>query len=380
VGIFSLLAWLKKEFRVAELIPIGVRAAALVVPVVACASIWYLLGYAERGDAFIDKILYENFARFTSSMADEPHKHSAFYLLGMLLLGLLPWTLCGAFALVRKRVRVSSLARVESWRSWWRSHSNVYQFSIVSAACIVLFFCIPSSKRSVYLLPAFPFFALLVERALRGIGESYRAIFVGVERVVIWGTLALLCAAVVMSFVPVAGIVLGLQSFWSALTVLKVGSVCVGSALLFGLLRSTLSEIRRGPIERLGITMIVSVVTLSFCVYDTIAWQLSPKNWIASSGFSAAVTEPRLGRWYSFGSEMYGASFYLKAPFTTAKPGAVPAGSLVMLEAKRIDEFTRTIASQSKELFRYHSGLEDTKKDIVVMQVEVPTTPVEGRS
>ena len=116
VGIFSLFAWLKKEFRVAELIPIAVRAAALVVPVVACASIWYLLGYAERGDAFIDKILYENFARFTSSMADEPHKHSAFYLLGMLLLGLLPWTLCGAFALVRKRVRVSSLARVESWR------------------------------------------------------------------------------------------------------------------------------------------------------------------------------------------------------------------------------------------------------------------------
>jgi hypothetical protein len=126
------------------------------------------------------------------------------------------------------------------------------------------------------------------------------------------------------------------------------------------------------PLERLAIAMVGAVVVVSFVVYDSIAWQLSPKSWVFKEQVSSQIAADPSTPMYSFGSEMYGVSFYLHRPFIRAVRGAVPAGSLAVLEAKRVDEFHREIASQTKELFRYYSGVENTKKSLVVLKVETP--------
>ena len=42
-------------------------------------------------------------------------------------------------------------------RDWWRSLDSVERFSWLAFGIILVFYCIPKSKRSVYLLPVYPF-------------------------------------------------------------------------------------------------------------------------------------------------------------------------------------------------------------------------------
>ena len=70
---------------------------------------------------------------------------------------------------------------------------------------------------------------------------------------------------------------------------------------------------------------------------------------------------------YSFGSESYAASFYLKKPFLGA--GAdLPQGSLVFVEEKNLGRFRDELKRDYKEVSRYSSGLEG-KKALVVIEV-----------
>lgn len=95
LAIFSLFEFLSEERSVKNIFAIGLRAVVISLPVIAVVSLWYVAGYLQRGDEFLDKIYYENFQRLTSSMADEPHKHAAPYMVLMLALGLLRGPLCG---------------------------------------------------------------------------------------------------------------------------------------------------------------------------------------------------------------------------------------------------------------------------------------------
>jgi 4-amino-4-deoxy-L-arabinose transferase-like glycosyltransferase len=370
IAIFSLFCWIKNELRVGAVFPIALRALALIAPVLCLSSMWYVLGYMQRGEAFIEKIMYENFQRFTSSMADEPHKHSVFYLIGMLLLGLLPWTLCGA-PLIWKISR-RTLPKLDAVRSWWRSLPDLYQFSFVCSLAIVFFFCIPSSKRSVYLLPAYPFVALVLERGLRRLESSLPVCFSVLEKAVMFIAGALVAIWWVLAHMPIRVVLPDTTAFWHTLGVIKVWSVVLAVALLLGPLRGVVKAMLAKPLERLAIVMVGAVVFVSFIVYDSIAWQLSPKSWVFTEKVSSHLAADRSTPMYSFGSDMYGVSFYLNRPFFRAVRGAVPAGSLAVVEAKRVDEFHREIASQTKELFRYYSGVEHAKKSLVVLKVETP--------
>jgi hypothetical protein len=303
-------------------------------------------------------------------MADEPHKHSVFYLIGMLLLGLLPWTLCGA-PLIWKISR-RTLPKLDAVRSWWRSLPDLYQFSFVCSLAIVFFFCIPSSKRSVYLLPAYPFVALVLERGLRRLESSLPVCFSVLEKAVMFIAGALVAIWWVLAHMPIRVVLPDTTAFWHTLGVIKVWSVVLAVALLLGPLRGVVKAMLAKPLERLAIVMVGAVVFVSFIVYDSIAWQLSPKSWVFTEKVSSHLAADRSTPMYSFGSDMYGVSFYLNRPFFRAVRGAVPAGSLAVVEAKRVDEFHREIASQTKELFRYYSGVEHAKKSLVVLKVETP--------
>lgn len=97
--------------------------------------------------------------------------------------------------------------------------------------------------------------------------------------------------------------------------------------------------------------------------------QLSPRAWLRSPEFTSRVDLSKDDAIYSFGSEAYSSSFYLKKPFFSATPG-LPVGSIVFVEERNIERFKKEIAPHIRELSRYASGLEPSKKNTVVIQVQ----------
>jgi hypothetical protein len=183
----------------------------------------------------------------------------------------------------------------------------------------------------------------------------------------------MLLAAVALYIAPIAKVKLDPQAFIDGLTSGKVISVVVLASVLLGFLRRTIAELFAAPIERLALVTVSIVVVVSFLIYDTVAWQLSPKRLVSDPKLKRAIERSlqtnSATKLLSYGSEAYGASFYLKLPFSRASAGGVPAGSLVFLEAGKLAEFKEKIAPDVTEIARYSSGVEGVKRDMLVIRV-----------
>ncbi|MBR5744570.1 MAG: glycosyltransferase family 39 protein [Muribaculaceae bacterium] len=130
--------------------------AALIIP-----AVYYYAAYSQGGDAFLSLAMEENFGRLTGTMSYESHVHPFYYNFITLIVGFLPFTLFLIFSLFAvKYSRPSTDFRHYLGR--FRAADPKLAFSAAAAALIVLVFCIPASKRSVYLLPAYPFIAFLI--------------------------------------------------------------------------------------------------------------------------------------------------------------------------------------------------------------------------
>ena len=84
-----------------------------------------------------------------------------------MITGFLPYTLFIVFSLfvvLRRRYRLPDNIRQAAADVWHRFRGMSAQdlLSLISAVLIFVFYCIPKSKRSVYLLPCYPFMAMLM--------------------------------------------------------------------------------------------------------------------------------------------------------------------------------------------------------------------------
>ncbi len=141
IGVYRLLR--RRRFFPTLFSMLALVVASLVLPV-----IWYYAAYQQGGKEFLDLMLEENIGRLTGSMSYESHENPWWYNFMTLAAGLCPWTVLLLFALFSfKRLRQQA-------RSALRPAAIL---SITAAVLIVGFYCIPASKRSVYLLPAYPF-------------------------------------------------------------------------------------------------------------------------------------------------------------------------------------------------------------------------------
>jgi 4-amino-4-deoxy-L-arabinose transferase-like glycosyltransferase len=142
-----------------------VGVASLFLPL-----LWYIAAWKQGGDAFLDVVLAENFGRFFSSgnldiQYQLGHENGVWYNFLTLFLGFIPWTILALFSLLGIKLAKPTQTLRESLRAIWtkfRSQDKVVIFSVVALVCIVFFYSIPSSKRSVYLMPAYPFIALFL--------------------------------------------------------------------------------------------------------------------------------------------------------------------------------------------------------------------------
>lgn len=135
----------------------GVALASCVLPFA-----WYVAAYRQGGEEFLQLVLEENVLRFLGKMSYESHENPAYYNVVTVLAGYVPYTLLvliSLFALKYRKVQAKP-------REWWgrlkayiRTMDDTRLFSLLSIVIIFVFYCIPKSKRSVYLLPIYPFIA-----------------------------------------------------------------------------------------------------------------------------------------------------------------------------------------------------------------------------
>ena len=300
-------------------------------------------------------------------MHDEPHKHSVPYLFGALMVGFLPWSLAWALACVRGWNR--TLLSVSGLRDRWSKASELVRFSLIAVLSIILFFCIPSSKRGIYLLPAYPFIAFLA-------ASSVQAWLPKSERLLRWlyVTMSVLTALILLGIafillVPFSSDTIRFTgSLQETLAPFKIGIIICSVGALLWMLRGVKSVAGGTAISRLAASIITIVVVAYLLLVDPGTYQISPTAWLSSTQFLEAVRPTQRERFYSFGSEAYSASFYLRKPFYMADK-SLPAGSVVFIEAKNLDKFRQEIGVPFTELSRYSSGLENTlKKDLVVVE------------
>src|SRR6185369_6370806 len=115
---------------------------------------WYAAALWIGGDDFaVKQFLKENVFRVIDpERLDTGHVHGPFYFVPNFLLGALPWSL---------------LAPAVAWWAWRsRPLDATTRYLVVWFFTIIALFSIASSKRSVYILPAYPAAALLFGRIL----------------------------------------------------------------------------------------------------------------------------------------------------------------------------------------------------------------------
>lgn len=163
-GITGLYLLLRREnfFRV------FFSLAATAVASLALPALWYYAAYQQGGEEFLRLVKEENIDRFLGKMTYASHENGLWYYFVMLPAGLLPWTLLLLPGLRRKwdfrqlRQRFAQMQPLEL-------------YSLIAAVLIFVFYCIPKSKRGVYIMPMYPFLAYFIALYLQ---KAFSARFV----------------------------------------------------------------------------------------------------------------------------------------------------------------------------------------------------------
>lgn len=147
--------------------------------------LWYVAAYRMGGDAFLDLVMEENFGRMTGTMSYDSHVHPFTYNFMTVIAGWVPWTLLVViypFSLRYSRPRLDVSGLWEGVRravarpvgtlreGYWKmvekatAADSLRLYTWTALVVVFVFYCLPASKRSVYLLPCYPFMAALMAR------------------------------------------------------------------------------------------------------------------------------------------------------------------------------------------------------------------------
>ncbi|MDR2469857.1 MAG: glycosyltransferase family 39 protein [Tannerella sp.] len=140
--------------------------------------LWYIEAWIEGGDRFLHVVLSENFGRFfhlntTNVHYELGHENGVWYNFVTLIAGFVPWTLLLFLSLFGLKFRKPDGLPAQLKRMGQRllAMDKIYLFSLTAAVCVLFFYSIPSSKRSVYLMPAYPFIALFISQFFLWLAE-----------------------------------------------------------------------------------------------------------------------------------------------------------------------------------------------------------------
>lgn len=312
-------------------------------------AVWYGLAVSHGGDRFIDKVYAENVQRFAGTMEDDPHKHSAGYLFGTLLLGFMPWTIILGAVLVRRLSGFKDrlLASIRAGDP----ENKFLVFCWLVVAGFLVFYSIPSSKRSVYLLPAYPFAAFLISSAIsrrsalddRVLGKSFRLfsffiVILGAAVCMIFGGYLPLSRIISEPEVvkQIEFVVSGLKSaYLSSSAIIKAAAIM---PFVLGLIVSVYPRIRYPLNTELGQALaLVTAIYLSVNAFVLPGYSrlVSPK------AFAAAIVKevPSGQKIYSFGNEFYALGVYTQRMVYRLEDASPKLDGYVVLYEKNMSKF-----------------------------------------
>ena len=148
VGIFLLLRGV--NFFKAFLLLSAWAILSLILP-----FCWYVAAYQQGGEEFLALVMEENFGRMTNTMSYNSCVNPWHYNFVTLFAGYVPWTLLvvlSLFSLTYHKFSIQPAAWWKRFTTWIKNMDPVDLFSFTSIVVIFVFYCIPQSKRSVYLL------------------------------------------------------------------------------------------------------------------------------------------------------------------------------------------------------------------------------------
>ena len=155
LGIFLLLQKISLWKALYKIIPIALLSCVL-------PFLWYYAAYQQGGDAFLQLVMEENFDRFLGKMSYQSHEQPVVYYIYITLAGWLPWSLLVIMSLFVLKYKKPHGMVKQYWTRFkdYITHMDKTRlFSLLSIVIIFVFYCIPKSKRSVYILPIYPFIA-----------------------------------------------------------------------------------------------------------------------------------------------------------------------------------------------------------------------------
>jgi len=151
---------------------IVLKNSIVALPALLILSIWYVLAYQQGGTHFLNIVYAENFGRFLGGdrkslgiSYELGHVGPWWYYFPAIITGFLPWSfllIFSAFVVSYKRL----FANFKPFKpAYWQKVAAMDKFtlfSVISVVVILAFYAIPTSKRSVYIMPAYPFAAYLL--------------------------------------------------------------------------------------------------------------------------------------------------------------------------------------------------------------------------
>lgn len=147
------------------------KCLLVIIPSFIIPLIWYILAYKVKGDEFLHLVLAENFGRFFSisdNQLDIKYRLGVenpwwFYFVSILA-GFIPHTLLIIVSVFFLKYKKTELTIKQTILTWWskltQNKFQLYCFLVIIV--FFVFFTIPTSKRSVYIMPLYPFVALFM--------------------------------------------------------------------------------------------------------------------------------------------------------------------------------------------------------------------------
>ncbi|MDR3267656.1 MAG: glycosyltransferase family 39 protein [Tannerella sp.] len=349
VFVFGVYLWLLRKYRLPRIVKslVYISLSSLFIP-----SLWYIEAWLQGGSEFLDVILAENFGRFfhlnpENIRYDLGHENGAWYNLVTLIAGFVPWTLLLFFSLFGLKLRRPA-GTLKVWlqkgRRSMAAMDKIQLFSLTAAVCIVFFYSIPGSKRSVYLMPAYPFIAVFISRFFLYLAE-YRAGVIRLFAGVLAAIVTLVAAVSILQMtgaVDLCRLVSGSQSDTLNAVAKALSPGNVPALLILALLACSLLTVCYHMKKKINIKILYASLFLVFCANLFVDGVLmrSIRNEGSARPFAEAIRQDfaldgtnvyvmnDLRKYYN----MYGMNFYLGNRFRNFETSQPQTGYFLAAE------------------------------------------------
>lgn len=168
VGVFLPLAvwWIysvliSNRWWLVTLFAFAFAVLSLILP-----ALYYMAAWERGGAGFLALAYEENFGRLLGTMSYDSHVKPLWYNFTSLITGWMPWTVIFLVMVLALYFKGGANRLPKRIRQRLFSLRDIRLYSLVAVLVVFFFYCIPSSKRSVYLLPLYPFLAFFIARGL----------------------------------------------------------------------------------------------------------------------------------------------------------------------------------------------------------------------